>query len=67
IMINLTKQASDITLDEPLQGEELLHNGLDKELRRVMKLAPFEAHLYKLIKKEEPQPKVALHSSKYRV
>lgn len=67
VIINLTKQASDITLDESLQGEELLHNGLDKELRKVMKLAPFEAHLYKLIKKEEPQPKVALHSSKYRV
>ncbi|MEG0239171.1 glycoside hydrolase family 13 protein [Anaerorhabdus sp.] len=66
ILINLTKQAADITLDEKLDGIELLHNGLDKELRRVMKLAPYEAHIYQLTKKEE-KVKVSLHSSKYRV
>lgn len=66
IIINLTKQASDITLDESLTGEELLSNLTPKQLRKVMKLSPYEAHIYKLIKKEE-KTKVPLHSSKYRV
>lgn len=49
ILINLTNRPSPITLDENLKGIELLHNGLNKELQHVMKLAPFEAHLYKIV------------------
>lgn len=66
VLINLTKVAATITLDESFIGEEILHNGSYKELRKVMKLAPFEAHLYKLTKEEKAAEKVALHSSPYR-
>lgn len=48
ILINLTKTTSTITLDEAFVGQEILHNGYTNTLGQVMKLSPFEAHLYQL-------------------
>lgn len=65
VIINLTNRPSPITLDENLKGIEILHNGLNKELQHVMKLAPFEAHLYK-ITNEKPQT-INKQIGKYRM